>query len=65
MRKLPLHDLREFCEGYNQRWTVETAPLGSKFTFMEEVTLPFGIIGKIMGPVAQRGSKATVEKDAA
>ena len=51
-----------FVKGYNQSWTVQAIPSGSKFTFMEEVTLPFGIIGKIMGPVAQRGSEATVEK---
>ena len=51
-----------FVKDYNQSWTVETAPSGSKFTFMEEVTLPFGIIGKMLGPIAQHGSEATVVK---
>jgi len=51
-----------FIKGYEQRWTVETTPSGSIFTFMEEVTLPYGIIGKIMGLFAKRGSEATVGK---
>jgi uncharacterized protein YndB with AHSA1/START domain len=51
-----------FVKDYNQSWTVETAPSGSKFTFMEEVTLPYGIIGKIMEFFGQSGSEATVGK---
>jgi uncharacterized protein YndB with AHSA1/START domain len=51
-----------FVKGYEQSWTVETTPSGSRFTFMEEVKLPYGIIGKIMGLVGQRGSEATVGK---
>ena len=51
-----------FVKGYEQSWTVEATPSGSKFTFMEEVKLPYGIIGKIMELFAQRGSEATVGK---
>ena len=51
-----------FVKGYEQSWTVEVTPSGSRFTFMEEVKLPYGIIGKIMGLFAQRGSEATVGK---
>ena len=51
-----------FVKGYEQSWTVEATPSGSRFTFMEEVKLPYGIIGKIMGLFAQRGSEATVAK---
>jgi len=51
-----------FVKGYNQSWTVEKAPSGSSFTFMEEVKLPYGILGKIMGLVAGRGSEDTVDK---
>ena len=51
-----------FVKGYEQSWTVEATPSGSRFTFMEEVKLPYGIIGKIMGLFAQRGSEATVGK---
>ena len=51
-----------FVKGYEQSWTVEATPSGSRFTFMEEVKLPYGIIGKIMGLFAQRGSEASVGK---
>ena len=49
-------------KGYEQRWTVEATPSGSRFTFMEEVELPFGILGKLIGLVGQNTSKATVGK---
>jgi uncharacterized protein YndB with AHSA1/START domain len=48
-----------FVEGYEQSWTVEATPSGSRFTFMEEIKFPYGIIGKIMGLFAKRGSEAT------
>ena len=51
-----------FVKGYEQSWTVETTPSGSRFTLMEEVKLPYGIIGKIMGLFVQGGSEATVGK---
>jgi len=51
-----------FVKGYEQSWTVEATPSGSRFTFMEEIKLPYGIIGKIMGLFAKRGSEATVGK---
>jgi uncharacterized protein YndB with AHSA1/START domain len=51
-----------FVKDYKQSWTVETIPTGSRFTFMEEVRLPYGIIGKIIGLIGQRGSEATVGK---
>ena len=51
-----------FVKGYEQSWTVEATPSGSRFTFIEEVKLPYGIIGKIMGLFAQRGSEAAVGK---
>jgi uncharacterized protein YndB with AHSA1/START domain len=49
-------------ETYDQQWLVEPTPLGSRFTFMEEIILPFGIIGKLIGLLAQRMSAATVDK---
>ena len=49
-------------KGYEQRWAVEATPSGSRFTFMEKVELPYGIIGKILGLFAQFSSKATVGK---
>jgi len=49
-------------KGYAERWTVEATPSGSRFTFTEEVDLPFGAIGRWIQPLAQRSSGATVEK---
>ncbi len=49
-------------KGYEQRWIVEVTPTGSRFTFMEDVELPFGIIGKLMGLVGQRSSEAHVRE---
>ena len=49
-----------FVKNYKQRWTVEATPSGSRFAFMEEIELPYGIIGKILGLFARRVSEATV-----
>ena len=49
-------------KSYEERWTMEATPSGSRFTFMEQGELPYGIIGRLMGPLAQRGSAATVEQ---
>ena len=51
-----------FVKGYEQTWSVHATPTGSVFTFMEEVRLPFGVIGKAMELFAGRGSAATVKK---
>ncbi|MFC1915317.1 SRPBCC family protein [Chloroflexota bacterium] len=51
-----------FIKKYQQRWTVETIPSGSKFTFMEDIEFPYGIIGKILGLFARFGSQVTVRK---
>ena len=49
-----------FVKGYEQKWTVEAIPSGSKFTLMENVKLPFGILGKFIGLFARRGSEGPV-----
>ena len=49
-------------KGYEQSWALEAIPSGSRFTFMENVKLPFGIAGKLIGLVGQNMSKATVGK---
>jgi len=36
-------------KGYNQRYTIEDTPSGSLLTCSEEVTLPFGFLGKCAG----------------
>ena len=47
---------------YDQSWKVEAIPSGSRFTFMENFELPYGIIGKILGLFARFGSQANVGK---
>lgn len=49
-------------KSYGERWTVEATPSGSRFTFMEQGEFSYGIIGRVMGPLAQRSSGATVVK---
>jgi hypothetical protein len=51
-----------FLKDYAERWTVEATPSGCRFTFTEEGELPFGIIGALIRPLAERNSRATVEK---
>jgi uncharacterized protein YndB with AHSA1/START domain len=38
---------------YEQKYTIETIPSGSRFTCYENVKLPYGVIGKILGPFRQ------------
>lgn len=47
---------------YDQLWALESIPSGSRFTFMEEIIFPHGIIGKLIGLIAQRMSAATLAK---
>lgn len=51
-----------FVKGYEQHWKVDATPSGSLFSFMEEVTMPYGIIGKIIGKLGEGSSTATVDK---
>jgi len=61
--KLALHMVSgSGVKAYEQRWSLEPAASGSRFTFMEEVELPYGVLGKLLGVVAQRMSAATVDK---
>lgn len=49
-------------KGYEQRWSIEPMPSGSKFTLWEKVQLPYGFIGKILESVARPMSASTVEQ---
>ena len=49
-------------KSYHQVWLLENIPSGSRFTFMEEIELPMGIIGKLIGLIAQKMSETTVNK---
>ncbi len=49
-------------KAYEQTWSLKPTSTGSQFTFMEDVTLPFGIIGKLLGSIMAGESAATVDK---
>ena len=49
-------------KSYEQEWSLEPTPSGTRFTFVEEIEFPFGVFGKLLGLIAQRMSAATVDK---
>jgi uncharacterized protein YndB with AHSA1/START domain len=49
-------------KAYKQDWSLEPIPSGSRFTFQEEVILPFGVIGRLLGSIMEGSSAATVDK---
>jgi len=49
-------------KSYQETWTVEPTPSGSRFIFLEEGESSLGVIGKLLNPVAERSSGATIEK---
>jgi hypothetical protein len=49
-------------KSYQQWWHLEALPGGSRFTFKEEVVLPYGVIGKLIGLVLGGESAKTVDK---
>ncbi len=46
---------------YEIRWNLETAQSGTKFHFVEEVGMPFGVIGKVLGIIGQGTADKMVE----
>lgn len=49
-------------KSYDQRYTIETIPSGSRITIFEEVTLPFGFIGRFAGLIRRFTSNRLLEK---
>jgi carbon monoxide dehydrogenase subunit G len=49
-------------KAYKQCWSLEPVPSGSRFTFKEEIELPFGIVGKLLGNVMEGSSARTVDR---
>jgi uncharacterized protein YndB with AHSA1/START domain len=47
---------------YIQEWKITPENSGSRFTFKEEIDMPFGFIGKIIESVAKEVSASSVEK---
>jgi len=52
----------DFVKAYEQVWTIEGTPSGSRFTLAEEVELPYGIAGKLLEPFARRQSEDLIER---
>ncbi len=50
-----------FVKGYEQKYVLEAAPPSSRFTFTENIELPYGILGKVAGLFARPGSEACVK----
>ena len=48
--------------GYEQRYTLEPTPSGIRFTCFENVTLPFGILGKFVEIFRRPISEAHLER---
>ncbi len=48
--------------GYEQRYTIEPTPTGIRFTCFENVTLPFGILGKFVELFRRPVSEAHLER---
>ena len=47
---------------YIQEWKIATENSGSKFTFKEEIIMPFGFVGRIIESFAKGISESSVEK---
>ena len=49
-------------KGYEQRYTLEPSPTGIMFTCFENVTLPFGVLGKFVEVFRRPVSEAHLER---
>jgi len=48
-------------KAYEQRWMLEPTENGSIFTFMEEIVMPFGILGKLLEKVGRGSSEKFIK----
>jgi len=49
-----------FVKGYELRWMIEPLAAGSRFHFAEDFTMPWGIIGRLIGFVGRSSSEKHV-----
>jgi len=49
-------------KSYEQSWSLGTTSSGSMVTFMEDIELPYGVIGKLLGLFLGGMSASTVDK---
>ena len=47
---------------YTQEWTIDPENGGSRFTFREEIVMPWGLLGKLIERMGEGSSQATVVK---
>ena len=47
-------------KSYDIQWELKADPAGTEFTFMEDVGMPFGVIGKVMGALGQKTAEKMV-----
>ena len=50
------------AKSYEEKWTIDTTPSGSMFTFMEKMDLGYWIFGKVLVPIVKLASGATIKK---
>ena len=51
-----------FVKRYEQRYTIEPTPSGSLITIIEEVGLPYGVLGQVAGLFRRSVSEALLER---
>jgi uncharacterized protein YndB with AHSA1/START domain len=51
-----------FVKGYEQTWTLERIPTGSRFTLAEDVTMPYGPVGRVLGAFSRSSSERHIEE---
>jgi len=49
-------------KSYEFSMSLEATPSGSRVNFMENIELPYGVIGKLIGLIVQRMSAMTIDK---
>jgi len=49
-------------KSYQLSWSLEITPSGCRVSFIEELELPFGVIGKLVSLIQDTMSKATIDK---
>lgn len=51
-----------FVKGYEQTWTLEPTPSGSQFILAEDVTMPYGPLGRLLGAFGRSSSERHVKE---
>jgi len=51
-----------FLKGYEQQMTLQAIPSGSRFSFAEEIKMPYGVIGAMMGFFAKSSSQSHLKE---